>query len=298
MARYDREQAAETRDVQTSLPFPQPIQDGFLSERDYVGSGDNDKVSGSPDRSQLGRGARERSIALRGSEVATLTDIGTFRALAVEDLTRYRYGGDQDLVRHDLQNLARYGLIQSRTIHPERTVYVSLTQAGNRAIASRQREKKPRQRLYNGFVKPREIGHDAALYRLYQHELQRIRNMGGKIDRVVLDYELKQSINRRLATLGSLPKSKQDQERYEIAAAHGLKVVNGKILLPDLRLEYEGPDQQIAKVDLELVTHHYHHKDLAAKAKAGFAMFVSAQGSARLRPAISDPEIMQDILSL
>ena len=75
-------------------------------------------------------------------------------------------------------------------------------------------------------------------------------------------------------------------------------MVKGKILLPDLRLEYEGPDQQLAKVDLELVTSHYHHHNLVAKAQAGFAMYAFAEDAARLRPAMQDPEIMQDILSL
>ena len=37
---------------------------------------------------------------------------------------------------------------------------------------------------------------------------------------------------------------------------------------------------------------------LAAKAQTGFAMYALPEDAARLRPAISDPEIMLDILSL
>ena len=37
---------------------------------------------------------------------------------------------------------------------------------------------------------------------------------------------------------------------------------------------------------------------LAAKAQTGFAMFALPEDAARLRPAMSDPEIMLDILSL
>jgi hypothetical protein len=37
---------------------------------------------------------RENFPSLDESDVKTLTDIGTFRALAVEDLARQRYGGD------------------------------------------------------------------------------------------------------------------------------------------------------------------------------------------------------------
>ena len=49
---------------------------------------------------------------------------------------------------------------------------------------------------------------------------------------------------------------------------------------------------------MELVTNHYHHHNLATKAQAGFAMYAFAEDAARLRPAMQDPEIMQDILSL
>ena len=298
MARYDRDTTRERHEEQPALPFPERTEYQFLQERDQVGSAGKEEILTSHNRDQLRAAVQERGIDLRESEVATLTDIGTFRALAVEDLTRYRYAGDPDLVRRDLQSLADRGLIQSRTLYPERAVYVTLTRAGHRAIASRQREERPHQRLYHGFVKPRETQHDATLYRLYQQELERIQKIGGRVDRVVLDFELKQSINRRLAVLSSLPKAKQEQEKQAIAEAHSLKVVNGKIPLPDLRLEYEDRDHEMNKVDLELVTQHYHRENLAAKAKAGFAMYASTQDAVRLRPAMQDPEIMQDILSL
>ena len=68
--------------------------------------------------------------------------------------------------------------------------------------------------------------------------------------------------------------------------------------MPDLRLEYEGPDQELGKVDLELVTGDYHAQGLAAKAQTGFAMYALPEDAARLRPAMSDPEIMLEILSL
>jgi hypothetical protein len=155
-----------------------------------------------------------------------------------------------------------------------------------------------KQKFYQGFVKTREARHDAALYRLYQQEITRIAQTGGRVRRVVLDFELKHSLNRRLAKLNSLPRAEQVEEKGRIAEEHGLRIVNGRIPLPDLRLEYEGLDQQLTKVDLELVTGHYHRGNLAAKAKAGFAMYALPEDVARLRPAMQDPEIMQDILSL
>ena len=75
-------------------------------------------------------------------------------------------------------------------------------------------------------------------------------------------------------------------------------MISGRIVLPDLRLEYEGPDHEMGRVDLELVTGDYHHKSLSRKAQTGFHMYGLPEDQARLRPALSDPEIMLDILSL
>jgi hypothetical protein len=119
-----------------------------------------------------------------------------------------------------------------------------------------------------------------------------------KVQRVILDFELKASVNRELAKIHTLPAEEQLSRRQEIAEAHGLTVVSGKIPLPDLRLEYETPDRQQAKVDLELVTGEYRNGQIADKARAGFTLYAFAEDAVRLRPATADPEIMQDILSL
>ena len=241
----------------------------------------------------------ERTYTLRDSELRTLAEIGTFRAVTLDDLTRYRYGGNGDQARRDLENVLRQSLIRCRTIYPERTVYLTLTREGHRFIERhRPSERNRRQILYHGFVKPREARHDAALYRLYQHEAERIRAEGGNVQRIVLDFELKKSINRRLSRLDSLTHPEHAQRKQEVAQEHSLTVVKGKIPVPDLRLEYETRDQQHTKVDLELATGDYHRDSLAAKAKAGFAMYALPEDAVRLRPAMRDPEIMQEILSL
>jgi hypothetical protein len=108
-----------------------------------------------------------------------------------------------------------------------------------------------------------------------------------KVQRVILDFELKRSVNRKLAKLQSLPAREQTERKREIAEENSLPVVNGKVVLPDLRLEYEGPDQELGKVDLELVAGDYHAQGLAAKAQTGFAMYALPEDVARLRPPMS-----------
>src|SRR5258708_39315018 len=72
---------------------------------------------------------------------------------------------------------------------------ISLTAEGHRIVrkASGLPEE---QRLYQGFVKPKELDHDADLYKVYQKAAEEVREKGGKLMRVRLDFELKESINR------------------------------------------------------------------------------------------------------
>jgi DNA-binding MarR family transcriptional regulator len=299
VSRSSREDGRDEHLESPSLPAPRRDIEAELPSHSAQRAGADDHADDTADGQIRNRGLeREHPHFLNESDVKTLTDIGTFRALEFNDLARHRYRGDLTEARKHLGNLSRAGLVRSRISYPERAVYLTLTPAGHQLLtASRDREN-PKQKLYHGFVKTREARHDAALYRLYRQEIGRIEHTGGRVHRVILDFELKQSINRRLAKLKSLPRAEQVHERHQIAQEHGLRVVHGKIPLPDLRLEYEGPDQQLTKVDLELVTGHYHRGNLAAKAKAGFAMYALAEDAARLRPAMQDPEIMQDILSL
>jgi hypothetical protein len=313
MARSGRDHNLDDQRQPVTRPpsLDRPTEEERPSRRGPAGSNGDPKSLVAPvdSRPQTGRSGshrmpyrepeRDRAYALRDSEIQTLAEIGIFRAVILDDLTPYRYGGNRDQTRSDLENLDRQGLIRRRTTYPEHTVYLTLTREGHRFI---ERHRPPnmnrRQVLYHGFVKPREAKHDATLYRLYQHETERIRAEGGKVRRVVLDFELKKSINRKLSKLNSLPDTEQAQRKQEIAQEHSLTVVNGKIPVPDVRLEYETRDQEQTKVDLELATADYHRDSLAAKAKAGFAMYALPEDAARLRPAMRDPEIMQEIFSL
>ncbi len=314
MSRYDRDESPdEIRDSGVQRPTESSRRQETLDAKGQSGgSGTSQDQPPRPEiRPSKGRSVpqgrrtkhpdldRDRTYALRDSELKTLTDIGTFRVLKLDDLVAHRYGGDPAEARRDVDNLLRQGFILRRTTHPEKTVYVTLTKSAHRFLeGSRPQDSKQGQALYHGFVKPREARHDAAIYRLYQQESARIEKTGGRVRRVILDFELKRSVNHKLAKLQSLPASEQAERKREIAEENSLPIVNGKVALPDLRLEYEGPDQELGKVDLELVTGDYHAQALAAKAQTGFAMYALPEDAARLRPAISDPEIMLDILSL
>ena len=187
----------------------------------------------------------------------------------------------------------------------ERLSVLVLTGEGKLLIQQESRAH-PEQRFYAGFVKPQEVAHDAAIYRMYRTEAAQIEKRGGTIQRVVLDYELKNKVYRPLAKARNLPPLEYAMRQAEVAADHRLKVVDGKIPLPDLRIEYQSTEGELAKVDLELATEHYHGAHAAGKLKAGFKVYADRTCASRLNASLTygrssvyeGPELTATILSL
>jgi hypothetical protein len=76
------------------------------------------------------------------------------------------------------------------------------------------------------------------------------------------------------------------RERRHSAQDDALTVVDGKIPLPDLRVEYETADREQTKVDVELATADYHRPSLAAKVRAGYCDLRHERGP---RPSAPGP---------
>jgi hypothetical protein len=241
---------------------------------------------------------RGRTYRLRTSEIAAMVEVGKFRAIAQEDLTEFAYGGDKGRMRPDVENLVRQGLVQMKSIpHEEKgsRQLLALTKAGHRFLTENRFAGKD-QALYHGFTKPREAHHDADLYRLYQKVAGKIERAGGRNLRVVLDYELKKSVYHDLAKLG--PDRASAESKRAVAERHGLQVVRGKIPLPDVRIEYDTPDGERARVDIELATSHYRGRHLAEKVRAGFSIYAHASDVSNLRRVLDQRELTAEILSL
>lgn len=239
-----------------------------------------------------------RTFTLRSSEIETMTDIGKFRAIDSKDLEEFAYGGNRKHLEADLTNLRRQGLILEREIphHETRPRHLlALTNEGRRLLAATDAVPQG-QALYHGFTKPREAHHDADLYRLYQRGMEQIHREGGTNVRVVLDSELKRNLYRDMAQAEG--EGKSDQVQGEIAEKHGLRVVDGKIPVPDLRIEYETPDHELSRLDLELATEHYRARNIAQKARAGFSIYARAEDASNLRRILDQQELTAKILEL
>src|SRR2546425_3871329 len=232
------------------------------------------------------RAMRTRDIdGLSPAQRASMREIGRFRTILASDFIRIQYRGDGAAWRQDAAALTRQGLIEQRSVviathskeHGRRTQSMSvvvLTKKGRNLLKRTDQELKASgQALYAGFVKPREIAHDAAIYRMYQAEAKNIEAQGGRIKRIILDFELKKKAYSPLARARQLSPGEYARRQVEIAEEHGLKVIEGKIRLPDLRIEYETANGEPARVDLELATEHYRGEHMSAKSRAGFKIY-------------------------
>jgi hypothetical protein len=201
-------------------------------------------------------------------------------------------------MERDVRRLKGQGLVSDQTlaISGRRTLRVlTLTKTGKRLLQNTRRVPEDQQ-LYHGIVRPREAEHDAELYRLFQTEAARIETAGGKPLRVLLDYELMRDLNRDRAKLGKQGNDPQEIDR--LAQRHGLVVVNEKIPLPDMRIEYQTAELELSRVDLELATPHYGPRGVAEKAKAGFSLYSHREDASRLRRILDEQGLTARIRSL
>jgi hypothetical protein len=220
------------------------------------------------------------------------------RAVAKKDLSEFVYGGNNDRMKPDMENLVRQGLIEFKSIPYEETgsrQLLTLTKNGHRFLTHTQSVGNG-QALDHGFTKPLEAHHYADLYRLYQKEAIKIEGHGGRNLRVVLDYELKKYLYRDLAKLGKDRNS--DDGEHAITERHALQVVPGKIPVPAVRIEYENRDGERARVDLELATAYYRGRNLTEKVRAGFSLYAHAVDVSKLRRILDQRELTPEILSL
>ena len=243
------------------------------SSRDRQSQDQRTSNRNNSDRFRIPYRDRNREYSLRESEVGTLIELGKFRVVPTDDLARLGYRGDRARMENDVQHLRHQGLIEQRSIEghePYSKQVLALTKEGHKLL-SRHNFVPDGQAIYHGFVKPKEARHDADLYRLYHKVAREIDDVGGKVRRVVLDYELKQELYKKLAQVD--PNKKLAYERIRVANEYDLKVVNDKIPVPDLRIEYEDECRELRRLDLEIATRDYRPQGLAEKAKAGFHLF-------------------------
>jgi DNA-binding MarR family transcriptional regulator len=228
----------------------------------------------------------DREYDLRASEVRTLATIGAFRVTPLRDLQ-----DDPDrrsnTVSGDVERLRAAGLVH--VVGPESdargTPLLTLTKEGRDLLEHHRVDQRDgQQTFYAGVARPRELAHDAQLLRAYRRAGARLVAEGARIERVVLEHELKREYQRFLQARNrdrSDSDGRPDRTPFEIedwAREHHLPMDAGSVQFPDLRIEYERPDGRRDVEDVEITTPHYRGAHAAGKARAGFTRYRSRGG--------------------
>jgi len=255
-------------------------------------------------------------LSLREEERKLLAEVGRFRVVRTSDLAETVYNNRHSRMERDLAFLRERRLIEVDTVNArrdgrggrvERVEVITLTKAGQ-SLARLTSGLPHDQKLYAGLVKPREVEHDAQIYRAYRKEAEQIEKSGGTNLRVKLDFELKAEIQKAIyAERKADPKREMKKIKEEVAERFDLPFVNGNIQVPDARIEYErelkpdGPDQgsRTGHEDIEVLTAAYRPGHLRNKAQAGFHVYASSSDRATLTAKIEDDHhFMENILEL
>src|SRR5580704_17051693 len=125
-----------------------------------------------PDREHVH--AHDHDYTLRGSEARTLSTVGAFRVVSANDL-RDKFDHSLDPRNGELWHLRESGLVKTVRLDRDTTV-VTLTKEGRDLLESRRhnRDAPDRQTFHAGIQRPRELKHDAQVYRAYLHEAERL----------------------------------------------------------------------------------------------------------------------------
>ena len=221
-----------------------------------------------------------REYHLSGEDVRTLATVGAFRVASAGDLgARSTHWPTRP--SRAVERLREDGLVRTmpHVIGKERTTVVTLTERGRELLERHQRPTsgEGRQAFHAGVSKPREVAHDTRLYPAYLKAVERLEARGARVQRVVLEEDLKSRYQRFLQdgnrgrhdSTGRPTRSREDVEAW--AREHRLPCENGHVQFPDVRLEIEERDGRREVEDLEVVTPHYRGAHAAAKARSGFS---------------------------
>jgi hypothetical protein len=256
-------------------------------------------------------------LSLREEERKVLAEVGRFRVVRTSDLAETVYGNRHSRMERDLAFLRERRLIDVHSVNArrdgrggsvERIEVVSLTKGGQSLV--RLTGGLPHdQKLYAGLVKPKEVEHDAQIYRAYGKEAEQIEQKGGTNLRVKLDFELKSDIQKAIhAERKADPERGMAEIKQQVAKDFELPYVNGGIQIPDARIVYDlerkdDPDRdqgsQSGHEDIEVLTAAYSPGHLRAKSQAGFRAYASSADRASMTVKIEgDHYLMENIMEL
>jgi DNA-binding MarR family transcriptional regulator len=243
---------------------------------------------------------RDRDYTLRGSETRTLATVGAFRVVPTGELRDHENAPAHDRSA-DIRHLREQGLIETVRLPGHRGSVVVLTREG-RDLLERHRDDQgdASQTSYAGLKRTRELEHDAQIFSAYLEAAERLQDRGARVERVVLDYELKRDYQKWLHEHDGDRDDydghhdRTDEEIRAWASEHHLPYFDDQVHFPDLRIEYEEPDGRRGHEDVEVLTVHYRGSHASAATRSGFSCY--GAGTARTGGRGPDPDLASELL--
>ena len=187
---------------------------------------------------------RDCVYELNGDDSRMLAAVGAFRVVPERDLGSRDEGLDG---RNDsLEHLVDEGLIRTVSLDGHDRG-VTLTDRARDLLEAhrRARDDDRQQEFYAGVNRPRELSHDAQLYRVYERVEKQLRDDGADVRRVVLEQDLKheyqsflQEHNRDRPDSDGRP-DRDPREIAQWALEHELPYFDDRVHFPDFRIEYD-----------------------------------------------------------
>ena len=237
--------------------------------------------------------ARWGEYRLAADSVEALRVTGAFGTVGLRDLEELYTSPGR--ARRSVRELQAAGLLRiERFRRGQRSLRaVTLTRRGVRllklAIDPRDKHDVGAQAYLGGPARPSQVQHDVAVYRAAREETRRVEASGGRVRRVVTEGELQAQASRAMHEARSKGSGLQRARRLA-AAKVDLRMVNGRLAFPDVRLETAGRDgcrDTARHIDVEVVTRDYRQASLRAKGSAGFVVYrAAADGSVSRTPGI------------
>ncbi len=251
------------------------------------------------DRSiERGERAREKDpgrerISFDERKRQAVTDVATYRVVSVRDLVDERFGGNAFAARKGIDSMKRKGLLKEDTVSLKSGKTFKVLTATDKGLQqARDHSPGSKQRYFAGLVKPKELRHDAAVYRAARNEIAELERNGAKVKRIRIDHELKSQVAK--ATERARAKGgREAAQKSKIEAAETLHLPvdqQQKVHYPDAQIEYEDARGDTGRVNVEVASGEYRNKDIQPKAAAGFALHANGRAAGRRLAAALDPE--------
>ena len=237
-----------------------------------------------------GQPGRERPLTFQNRSERALADVGIYGLVPFQELADAHFGGRHRAARLAVNGWIREGLAREfagKDAGGTQYSLFSTTAKGAAVLRDLAGEQgiDPGQRFTHTLRFRRDrLDHDTAIYRAARRERERLALEDARVRRVRLEGEIRGTVTGRgHAARRRLGRRAADAERHAAAADLGLPVdPGGRVLYPDLQIEYVDAAGRTGRVNVEVASDHYGAQKLGPKVAAGFRIHTSGARAARV----------------